>query len=162
MDRELLRKRDNLIVGGKGIIALEVWSILKIIITIILKFEDYFKSMTDSTDAPKELVYAAAFIVIGAIIVVSLVIRSYIGRSAIAEGRGAKKGNGYVIVAGVITLIDVVGMIINVMSVTQPENSIIEVVAVFILDATVIFIQTDLIVSAMKVRKMTAEAKEGE
>ncbi|MBQ7500147.1 MAG: hypothetical protein IJT91_04565 [Clostridia bacterium] len=162
MDRELLRRRDNLITAGEGIIALEVWSILKIIMLMIFRFSEVFGDIKKDSEIPEAMIYIGTFIIVGTIIAVSLFIRIYTGRSAIAEGRGEKKGNGYVILTGVITLMDFADLVVNLMSFMQPEKGILETFAVFILDATAVFIQTDLIVSAIKIRKMTAPGKEGE
>ena len=165
-DSKLLRVRDNLILDGKGVIALEIWSIVKLIMLIIEEYNVMIMPIAEKTgddsDVPEWLVLAVTFAMIGAILAVSLVIRLYAGRSAVAEGHGKKvRGkNFYLIVTGVLALLDLSSIVMYAIPDQIPENDPLRIAAALLIDALTVFIEIDLIVSALKLRKMTAASTE--
>ena len=156
MNKELLRRRNNLVVSGTGIIALELWSVLKIIMMVIFSFDEIFADVLKTTEASKMLVIAVTVVTVGTIIGISLAVRLYVGRSAIAEGKGAKKGNGYLILTGILTAIDFAGLVMEIVTIGNQDKGILEYVALTAFDLTVVFSQIDTVVSALKVRKLSA------
>lgn len=100
MDIELRRRRINLSTLGTGVVAFGVWNVLKTILYI-------FTSPVSFFDAEDAGAYGAVVILIfyaflGLLLTLDLSLRLYIGLSARAEGRGRRKGSGYIIAAAIL------------------------------------------------------------
>lgn len=157
MDQNILKHRNNLVISGMGVIILAVWTLIKSVMYAVIKI----KEMWDTIDAEyKWLAAVIALALIAVVAGVGLLLRIIIGRSAIKEGKGGKSGKAYIVLAWIITIIDCLGGLIDLLS--FGKNGILDSVAVLAVDTTAIATLINLLVSAGKVRKLTKQEKAGE
>lgn len=90
----LRKDRNTLVVVGAGVIAFGVWSVIKAVMYAAVNIETLLVTRSGERLSP-----AAFWIALAVIVAIELALRVYVGRSAIAEGRGVKKGALYIVLA---------------------------------------------------------------
>ena len=90
------RLQDTLIISGNGVIAYSVWGLAKTAIILSLLDEGILRRIVSiDSDIPMSAIY----LVTGALLLVDLAVRWYVGASARAEGAGKSRGPAYLCVA---------------------------------------------------------------
>ena len=161
---ELRRHRKTLTVLGAGVIAFGFWSLMKSFMTAV----DDPASLINATD-PENLLLMAAVLTGGILLLTGadLLLRIYVGTSAIRAGRGAAPKRlrlwGFIVLAGLGVFAILVDSIILVLALFF-NNGDIEVMlkipdmaVTLIGDLTGFLIQIQLTHAAVQVRKLTKE-----
>ena len=101
---QLRKNQDTLKIVGLGVMAFGAWSIVKSILYTTAQWSSIKEEIVvpEANETIAKMVY---LFMIAVILTVEIAIRLYIGRSAIAEGRGERRRPGYVVVAFLITAI---------------------------------------------------------
>ena len=156
MEKELRRKQVTLVTLGTGVILFGVWSVVK----SLLYFRTNLFADLDTQAEPELLPYMLATVVIVALFVLAdLGIRLKIGRRARAEGMGRRQKNGYLILAALIVLVNITGDLLGVYFIVKngvPEQSGLDYVVSVLVDLSSTVLLAELIVTALRVRKLRA------
>ena len=102
------------------------------------------------------------FFMTAVVLAVEIAIRLYIGRSAVAEGKGERKGPGYIVVAFLITLI---GLALTFTAIVVPGIRIelnLEALMSLFVEITSAVITLEMCWSAVRVRKLLRQLAEQE
>lgn len=155
---KIRRHQSILICSGLGVIAFGLWGIVKIIMMWYLDptaFEELvgFASLTQEEQIYLTVIYA----VIAVLVAADLLIRVYIGRSAVKEGSGQKKRIFYVIWTAVYLFASVGGDIDTLMEL--PTEHMVESVTATVIDLTSCFAMLQIIISSIALRRITARQK---
>ena len=172
MERELRKSQNILVVLGYGVIMFGAWSLFKSILTYTLDF-GYINEMISSgiTAADMEgmnisreaMVHVVEFIVIAIVLIISLVdtaIRIKVGLSAVAEGKGKKRGKFYLAAAVIIMLISLFSLYTDITQLISPAEKATrtnDTIASVIFEITSLVTVIQLIYYAKKVRKLSKE-----
>ena len=142
-------------ISGLGVILFGVWSIVKIILTVVYR-PDLITGSSDAADAASPAV--AVLVLFIFFLVPDLLLRMYVGLSARAEARGRKKGYGYVVVAwimaAVLVAIIIFGTVAFIQSGTVDPGTIVDEAVVWLVDITSASALVEVAVSAMRVKKL--------
>ena len=106
-----LRKYGNkLAVSGWGVMILGIWGAVRAVMSMYIFRDEIIAVLFEEDISPNEMVVAFTIfsIFIFAIYAVSMLIHLYIGKCAIAEGKGKKKKNLYLVFAAVIVAFSLV------------------------------------------------------
>ena len=156
MEKELRRKQVTLVTLGTGVILFGVWSVVK----SLLYFRTNLFADLDTQAEPELLPYMLATVVIVALFVLAdLGIRLKIGRRARAEGMGRRQKNGYLILAALIVLVNIIGDLLGVYYIVKngvPEQSGPDYVVSALVDLSSTILLAELIVTVLRVRKLRA------
>ena len=156
MEKELRRKQVTLVTLGTGVILFGVWSVVK----SLLYFRTNLFADLDTQVEPELLPYMLATVVIVALFVLAdLGIRLKIGRRARAEGMGRRQKNGYLILAALIVLVNIIGDLLGVYYIVKngvPEQSGLDYVVSVLVDLSSTVLLAELIVTVLRVRKLRA------
>jgi magnesium-transporting ATPase (P-type) len=98
---QLRRIQDTLTISGTAVIAFSVWSLAKIGLFLTFANENMLSWLLG---LDKESLTVAVYVSLVVVALVDMGVRVYVGTSARAEGRGAKKGPFYLVVAVIIAL----------------------------------------------------------
>ena len=162
--KELRRNRDVLRMVGLGIIAFGIWSIVKTIMYLVLEKEKLYSLIRDATatvdgftDVDTEmvfqLIYAITVIFILILLLFEILIRIYVGRCAIKEAKGGKRGRVYLVLAGVMTLFSVF-FLINSLFETEPDiDAILNTVSTLIVEITSFITLIELFIAVYRIRR---------
>lgn len=175
MEIELRKHQNNLIIVGTGIIILGFWSVAKSIMMFTIdntSLEKIVKQVVMDSGTDSEMasnLTASDLMLIVTIItmvvtILELFVRVYIGKSAIAEGRGQKKGNLYVALAILLALMDGIILVLNVYSILNTEEAslgtamnVANDIVTIIVDLTCLITTLVMIHSVIKLRKIAKE-----
>ena len=156
---QLRKNQDTLKIVGLGVMAFGAWSIVRAILYTTLQWNSIIENMVEQELSAKTagIMYVIVSVMIMA---VEIAIRLYIGRSAIAEGKGERKRSGYIVVAFLIALMDLSLMFFFfILLGTRTEISLDALVTMFVeLTSTVILLE--MCQSAIRVRKLRRQIAE--
>ncbi len=105
-----LREYSNrLVLSGWGIVVLGAWEFVRIIMGMFLFRRQITEFISTQLEAPSDevqyWVFALFVVIIIIVMAISLLFNIYIGKSAIADGRGKKRKNLYLLfAAGILVL----------------------------------------------------------
>ena len=165
---EIRRSQNTLIVVGSGTILFSVWSTVRMLGLLILLRSETVSAFKDEFGPVEDLSDTAYFwtitVVIMLILAVILAIRVYVGLSAIAEGRGKKRGILYILIAVIMIIVSLWSFLTVFFTSEAPEQmgalTRDHSISTLIIDATSIIMLAQMVVSALKIRKFTdAESK---
>ena len=121
MERVLRKKRSELVFSGIGAILLVICVFIKVILMILFA-ADYVQRAFgfDSFDPDMKAAALFPWILIG---FGGMLLYLYVGTRAVREGRTGKRQRGYLVLAAVLLVVNVLLFIANLMafSTSQPE-----------------------------------------
>lgn len=157
MEKKLRRSQVTLVTLGTGVILFGVWSVVK----SLLYFRTGLFSDLDTQVEPELLPYIklAVVVIVALFVLADLGIRLKIGRRARAEGMGRRQKNGYLILAALIVLVNIIGDLLGVYYIVKngvPEQSGLDYVVSVLVDLSSTVLLAELIVTVLRVRKLRA------
>ena len=157
----LLRKNQNtLVIVGKGVIAFGVWSAVKVVLSAML-MEDFQQTLKATTDTGEPVPPLAVYATLTVMLLLLLGFRVLIGRSAIAEGRGRKSRWLYLVLAGLLALIDLAALVGSFVWIKDSYKSVTDLVVTVVVELTSIVTRAELVLSAIRVKRLTRLLGEG-
>ncbi len=155
MDIELRRRRINLSTLGTGVVAFGVWNVLKTILYIFASPVSFIN--TEGAGAYGAVVRLIFYALLGLLLALDLSLRLYIGLSARAEGRGRRKGSGYIIAAAVLFAMTaayyVAAWVTHSNTRLENQAALDYYVSMFV-DITAMIMLGDLLYTAIRARKL--------
>ncbi|MDO4962018.1 MAG: hypothetical protein Q4E57_09285 [Eubacteriales bacterium] len=145
------RKYQNrLMYAGIGFIVFGVWTFVKSILTTIQSMSELQELLSQLGDAG---IVGRAFVlgVIGFAVALDILIRSYIGLSAISEGHGEKKSFFYVFVTAIFCVI-ITTMDLSMMF--DGERIDLTDISAIIMDFTTCIAGIEILIYSYKLRKL--------
>ena len=155
---ELRRNQNTLVVVGQGIISFGVYMALRVILSALLEPARFTGGVVETDPF-------LAYIVVGIILLLfigaDMLLRLYVGRHAIREGKGQSAGNLYIVLAALMALIDLAMVVADVIGLNDHTRSYLEKIVTLISDVTIMVTTTELIVAAVRVKKLRRALAEG-
>ena len=144
-------------VSGIAVIAFGIWDMIKIILGMISFSSNYLQTNpSGKPESTLRIAFDVVWIAIALIIVISLSLRLYVGRSAMSEGKGNKKKAVYLVVAAVMTVVNCAAVLFEVIIAIQSGLSgIVSNVIALIVDITSVIVFFVLLYSAVKSRRLS-------
>ena len=157
----LLRKNQNtLVIVGKGVIAFGVWTVVKAVLSAMLM--DDIEKAIQRTETGETVPVLAVYAVFAVILLLLLWLRVSIGRAAIAEGRGRKSRWFYLVLAGLMALVDLAALIGSFVWVKDSYKTVTDLVVTVVVELTSIVTTAELVLSAIRVKRLTRLLREGD
>lgn len=156
---QLRKNQDTLKIVGLGVMAFGAWSIVKSILYTTAQWSSIKEEIVvpEANETIAKMVY---IFMIAVTMAVEILVRLYIGRSAIAEGKGERRRPGYVVVAFLITAI---GLTLTVTAFVVPGIRIepnLEALMSLFVEITSAVITLEMCWSAIRVRKLRRQLAE--
>ena len=158
MKRELRKTEDRLVIDGIGVIIFAVWSVMK---TFLLYWMGEARTETAEMAEDIPLWIVVLFLMFFSALLMTP--RLFIGFSAIAEGKGKRKRNAYLVLTGLIIARNfflyaaVTVYVIRNPGIYQPRA---DNIVALVIDFTSLWILIEMIVMARRVRRLRNWAKE--
>ena len=160
---EIRKARNTLIVVGSGTVLFSAWTAVKILSIIILLRKEIvdavFKLLGPVEGLPENVVFWIVILLISIIMAVILGVRMYVGLSAIAVGRGRRRRLLFILIAVIMIIGNIWAFISGFFATEAPEQLGIltenHSLSAFIIDATSVLMLTQMVISAIKIRKLT-------
>ena len=155
MEIELRRRRINLSTLGAGVVAFGVWNVLKTMLYIFTSPVNFV--VVDDAGEYGAVVSLIFYVLLGLLLALDLSLRLYIGLSARAEGRGRRKGSGYIIAAAVLFAMTaayyVAAWVTHSNTRLENQAALDYYVSMFV-DITAMIMLGDLLYTALRARKL--------
>ncbi len=145
----LRKTQSDLAVMGIGVIAFGVWSVIKSVLYVALNTESALASL----EGNKYLILAF-WLILGAALAIDLAFRLYVGRSAIAEGKGRKKKNGYILLALLMSVLSFAALAAGLLSQGSSTDTD-SVGATLLVELTSDVLLLGVVVSAIRVKRLS-------
>jgi magnesium-transporting ATPase (P-type) len=175
---KLRKHQDTLITVGKGIITFTIWSLVKTVSTMVINREeltDAFRTIMSRSDAQAAdamsdlLIYTVVMFIMLFFILIDVILRVYVGKAAIREGCGGKKGVFYLVLTFLMILASISMLISYVRGRSQTETDIQIAramgeelsVSVVVIELTSLAMMIEMFYSACYVRKHRARSDDG-
>ena len=156
----LRRYKKELSTAGGGYILFGLWSVLKVIMSVLIG-DMSIRKVVDLQELDPELVPFFAlfyFVIVGVIAIAVLLLHFYVGLGAIRASSGSTK-RGYLKVAFVLAIANMISMLAYVWDIGNLSNFNISdtTIASFLVDLTITIILFDILRAAKKIKKLTME-----
>ena len=148
-----MRRYQNLLtVSGLGVIIFGLWSVLKTFLLLFMR--DEVSGVLPSDPLTRAMTLAT----IGALLLIDIVIRLFVGISARAEGFGKKKGYAYIVFAVLMVITSTTALVMAFFDASY--KSITELIVAVIVEVTSLIVTIELLVAAFTVKKLKKELGE--
>ena len=162
IDHILIRRSQNtLIVVGTGTILFSVWTVVKTLGTLILLKDQAVAVVRKTADengiiiSDQHLFYIVLAVTLIALLLF-LAVRTYIGLTAISEGRGLRRRIGYLILAVIMIIFNITAVVMNFVSTTSQDSHAVfsedTSLSAHIIEITSIIMLVELVFSAIRIR----------
>ena len=172
---KLRRDQNTLRIVGTGTIVFGVWSFVKAFGVIFSRrtqivaeiIEDGIQNNYDFSDVPEGLIIKMVLLFVGIGLAADMVARLYVGLSAIAAGRGKHKSILYIVITAIMILFSLMTLI------SVPDSSVEAdyislngvgqegTLSAIIIELTSTIMMTEMLVAAIRVRKLTRQSQHG-
>ena len=160
-DEDSVKKRlygDRLVLSGRALIILGIWSSIKAIILFYLALPQISEFVTEGDIVPEEIVRNVKLILMAIFVILIAIVflfHFYIGRSAMKNGYGKKRTTFYL----VLTVIAIISTIASDVQIVMEGLDIIDL-ASMVVDLTVVYACCDILYSAIKLRTIEKKTEE--
>ena len=150
---QLRKSQDTLKIAGQGVIAFGLWSTAKSVLYSMLQWNSITEEMTMDAEYSRAFAVIAYIIVMAIILGIDIMIRLYIGRSAVSESRGKKKSSAYIVLALTLSALSLTLLIIATL-ISDKAASPVDYAKSIVVEATSVFTSLELCTSAIRIRKL--------
>ena len=159
MEKKLRRYRGSLVTNGIGIIVFGVWSILKLVLSLVIDPLDLNIAGDEYTTDQLADTIALVIVVIIFIIILTIVllVHLYVGFSAYKEGIYGIKGSFYLVLVVIMALIDCCTLVLYLFLKDNSTNDSQVQFAAFIIDITTVVVLIDTLYTAIMSRKLAKQ-----
>ena len=167
----LIRKSQNtLIVVGSGIILFSVWSAARMLGLLFLLRDETVSGLRElmegySAILSDNVVFAGLLVIVALVLAVTTGIRTYVGLSAIAEGRGERRKSLYLWLAVILCVSNLLSIITNLASDGSATGagalSMETSFSALIIDFTSMVMLLEMIISAVRIKKIRKQPDPG-
>lgn len=159
MERELRRQQNLLVDAGMGMVMFGIWGVVKINMFLALSsdFAEAWQIALQESEIAEEYFLVGFWVAIAIYLVLVLFSRLYIGMSAVAEGKGKKKGYAYILMTAVLLVFN---LHTNwyIYTEEQPVVNLNWIMGI-LLDMASLQIMMELVISAIRVKRLRKKMK---
>lgn len=160
LDTLIRRRRIALIIAGRGVILFGLWTLARAILMITLAgdsvISQYVGNGGDMADLTTGIVYICLLIIAG----IDVILRLFVGLSAISEGKGKKVRYVYLVLAFVMAIFAVTDFFMRAYGLYKgyyAHDYSLSHIAERIVDLTSLITTIDLIVQSFSLKKLMKE-----
>lgn len=157
METALRRNQNTLVVIGQGVIAFGAYTVVRAILQLLLD-PAWFIGDVAEENLRAEYTMLALFLTV--VLGGDLLLRVYIGRRAIRDGKGRQVGTRYIVFAVLLALADVAVVITDLTSKDPYTSGLLELAVTLIADITMAVTTVELVLAALRVRKLRRQLAE--
>lgn len=152
-DNKIRKYQNTLVVAGNGVILFGLWNIVKCIMMFLFTDDRIWAAIEELEIevADSRLIYYILIVIVSILLLVEMILRVYVGRSAIKEGKGKQGKKGYLIVAVVFGIALLANDVATFWAMSL-ETLELDTIMSAIVDLTSCYAVFDLVYSAIRLR----------
>ncbi|MBQ3429449.1 MAG: hypothetical protein IJH28_06710 [Mogibacterium sp.] len=169
-DHILIRRSQNtLIVVGLGTILFSVWTVVKTLGSFFLLKDESIAVVKKIAGEngfvlSDQLVFYAVLAVMVICLIVFLAARTFVGMSAISEGRGSRRRNGYLVLASIMIILNTASLVTSFFSAKSQESISVfsndTSLSALIIELTSLIMLVELVYSAIRIRNVRKRVRQ--
>lgn len=162
MERMLRKQQSLLVDAGVGVILFGIWGIAKVNLYLGLSpvFLEAVHITVQEIEMDEKIFAAIIWIMIAMWMVIEMSVRLYVGLSAIAEGKGKKKGCFYLVVAAALLTVTLSQGWTTFGPVALAKSSIdMPLILSFCLELASVYVILELLISGVCVKRLKNKLK---
>jgi hypothetical protein len=159
---EIRKSQNTLIVVGSGIVLFSIWSMVKMMgLLVLLKKEtvnELIEKVGTIEGVSEDTLFWIFFAIILFFMAFALAIRVFVGLSAVAEGRGKRRGLLYILIAVIMMIGDICFFCVGFFMTEEEQFGALardQSISTLIIDVTSLIMLTQMVISALRIRKFT-------
>lgn len=158
MEKELRKQQNLLVDAGIGVIMFGIWGVAKINMYLAMssEFAEAWRITVQESKPGEEFLLTGVWILIAVLLISSLSLRLYIGLSAVADGKGKKKGNAYLLLTVVFLVFSLQTSWHTYLEVQQIDFN--EVMC-FFLDVASLYVILEVLIAGFRVKRLRRKMK---
>ena len=158
MKKELIKQRDVLITGGTGVCLFGLWSVIRVVMSIITNAPET-RGIFEQTESFFSRLMAVIVLFIVAALVIA--IHLYIGLSSRAEGFRPRKRKAYIVATVLFTILHIITLGYDVFSYDVVNNGYIAYAVTICVDVALIFTLFGIVIASFRIRWLQKRMREG-
>ena len=159
MQEELRRHQHTLVIGGTGVIAFSLWSLIKgTIFSFLIKQPAEVAAITYDAIFVSEHVQLVVLLLVGLILamILDFPLRLYVARTANAIGKGRRSSSfGFMAALVIITLTDLFEIVLGVMTFSLERGTFFNDIIAIVVDLTSFFILVRMLYAVHMIKKLS-------
>lgn len=167
MDRMIRKYQNALVISGRGVVLFGLWNIARLFISYFFAGDMLIRMLKDGIDDTSALdsiddsvLKLSILIMIFVVFFVDLLIRIYVGKRAIARGKGQKSNNAYVVIAFILFAISLYGDLSGLMNISGHTEKADYIIST-IVDLTSVYAWGDVVYSSIRLRILENKLSSG-
>lgn len=167
-----IRKSQNtLIVVGTGTVLFGIWDVVKVLSVLFMRKKETVEGMRESTgeffaEYSDAKVFTITLVIFLLFLLILLSVRTFVGLSALSEGRGLRRRRLYIPIAVVMIILDIMVLIFNFFKAGKENAGVAllgdNTLSGLIVELTSMIMLAEMVVAAVRIRRMTGrERKSG-
>lgn len=155
-----IRKQQNILIcSGIGMILFGIWSIIRLVLMRYINESQFISFFRTVEGIPESTYEQLVFIIVLVLLSIDLIVRFYIGRSAINESRGIyKKHVTYIVIAALYAFSNILGDLSQIPAFVSKSITLYEFMD-DIIDITINIATIEIVIAAIKVRKLEKKSR---
>lgn len=159
MQASLRKNQNTLYILGASVVIFGIWTIIKFFLSYYLG-EGPLAEILHTTSQDSGLSETAIYLGMMVFLLLDLLLRLFVGLSAMAEGQGRKKGRLYVVFAWIMTVFGALSVVLALAGIfmgdwiSSESESLSDSIISLIIEFTAFIIILDLSFSAVRVKKL--------
>ena len=161
MERKLRKQQSLLVDAGTGVILFGVWGVAKVNLYLGLSpiFLEAIHLMAQEVDFSEKMFVAIIWFIAAMWMAMEMGVRLYVGLSAIAEGKGKKKGYLYLLVAASMLMITLSQCWATFGPEALAESNVdMSLILSFCMELVSIYVILELLIAGIRVKRMKKTA----
>jgi len=160
MDKELRRNQSILKISAEGVMLFALWSIIKTVLYCLTKPEAVLETLSFGQDlgGDHEITLVIFLIAAAVMDLIDFALRLYVGTCAVRESRGKKNGIVYLVINIVFIIISISTVFVLCTPISHHLTRDSVIISI-IVELTALFAETELLMSAIKVKTIRKKMK---
>lgn len=154
MEKKLRKREAQLVDAGRGVILFGIWEVAQVNMFLAMssEFKEAWQTALQIAGVDVKVYTVGLWVFVVFVLLLQLLPRLYIGFSAVADGKGRKKGNAYIVLAAVLLVFNLqTSWISNFSGISQVS---VNMIVRLLLNVVSLYIMVELLIAGIGVKRL--------
>lgn len=159
MEKKLRKREAQLVDAGRGVILFGIWEVAQVnmVLSMSSDFREAWQNAIQTAGVDAKVYTIGLWVSILFVLLIQFLPRLYIGFSAVAEGKGRKKGNVYIVLTAALLVFNLHTSWISFFSGISQIS--VNMIVSFLLNAVSLYIMVELLTAGIGVKRLRKKMK---
>ena len=154
MEKKLRKREAQLVDAGRGVILFGIWEVAQVNMFLAMssEFKEAWQNAIEIAGVDVKVYTVGLWVFVVFVLLLELLPRLYIGFSAMADGKGSKKGNAYIVLTAALLIFNLQTSWISYCSGIQQISA--SAIVGLLLDAASLYVTVELLIAGIGVKRL--------